>query len=64
MRSDGTFSVRIHLPDGPQAIPVEAVSADHADTRTITPTVARATEGAPPAEKQSRAADRKHAPRT
>ncbi len=45
VRPDGTFSVRMHLPDGTQAIPVEAASPDHVETRTITPTVTRSTEG-------------------
>ena len=45
LRPDGTFSVRMHLPDGTQVIPVEATSPDQIETRTITPTVSRATDG-------------------
>jgi len=44
LRPDGSFSVRMVLPDGVQTIPVEAVSADRQETRTITPRVTRATE--------------------
>jgi hypothetical protein len=44
LRPDGTFSARFALPDGIQAIPVEATSNDGIDTRRITPTVTRKTE--------------------
>ncbi|MBI2174650.1 MAG: DUF4912 domain-containing protein [Candidatus Omnitrophica bacterium] len=44
LRPDGTFSVRMALPDGQQIIPVTAVSPDQLETRTITPTVNRKTE--------------------
>lgn len=44
LRDDGTFSVRMALPDGTQTIPVEATSPDHVETRTITPIVTRRTE--------------------
>jgi hypothetical protein len=44
VRPDGTFSLRFALPDGKQAIPVEATSSDGIDTRRITPIVTRKTE--------------------
>ena len=44
LKSDGTFSVRMSLPDGAQVIPVEAISPDQQEARTITPTVTRKTE--------------------
>ncbi|MBU1808475.1 MAG: DUF4912 domain-containing protein [Candidatus Omnitrophica bacterium] len=44
LRPDGTFSMRFALPDGMQAIPVEATSNDGIDTRRITPIVTRKTE--------------------
>jgi hypothetical protein len=34
LRPDGTFSYRFSLPDGEYALPVVAVSADGADTRS------------------------------
>ena len=43
LKSDGTFSLRFALPDGKQTIPVEAVSADGDDSRTITPVVTKET---------------------
>jgi hypothetical protein len=46
LRPDGTFSIRMALPDGTQHIPVEAVSPDKIEARTITPIVNRRTEGA------------------
>ena len=45
LRPDGTFSVRMALPDGALTIPVEAVSPDRQEAQTITPTVTRTTEG-------------------
>ncbi len=44
LRKDGTFTMRFALPDGKQVIPVEAVSADKKDKRTITPIVKRETK--------------------
>ena len=64
LRSDGTFSVRMHLPDGAQAIPVQATSPDQAETRTIIPTVTRSTEGQSSADGGQRTADRKSVQRT
>jgi len=45
LKPDGTFSARMALPDGTQTIPVEATSPDRQETRTVTPIVARWTEG-------------------
>lgn len=45
LRPDGTFSMRMALPDGTQTIPVSAVSPDKQETKTITPIVTRKTEG-------------------
>ncbi len=44
LRNDGTFSLRFALPDGKQAIPVKAASADGKDERTITPIVTKETK--------------------
>ena len=44
LKSDGSFGVRMELPDGVQTIPVEAISPDGVETRTITPIVNRKTE--------------------
>ncbi|MFH1312719.1 MAG: DUF4912 domain-containing protein [Candidatus Eisenbacteria bacterium] len=44
LRPDGTFTVRMDLPDGEQVIPAVAVSADGIDTITITPTVSKKTK--------------------
>ncbi len=43
LRPDGTFSVRFHLPDGIQEIPVKAVNKDGDMERVITPVVTRQT---------------------
>lgn len=43
LRPDGTFTLRYALPDGKQVIPVQAVSSDDIEIRTITPTVSRQT---------------------
>ena len=43
LRPDGTFSVRMALPDGVQTIPVQATSPDRVERRTITPVVSRET---------------------
>lgn len=44
LKPDGTFTLRFALPDGKQAIPVEAASSDGIDRRKITPIVTRKTE--------------------
>ncbi|MBM3255403.1 MAG: DUF4912 domain-containing protein [Candidatus Omnitrophica bacterium] len=44
LRPDGTFTLRFALPDGRQVIPVQATSADAAETRTITPVVTKETK--------------------
>jgi len=43
LRPDGTFTVRMALPDGVQEIETVAVSADGSEERTITPLVSRKT---------------------
>lgn len=43
LRPDGTFTLRMALPDGTQSIPVSAQSADGIDTITITTNVSRNT---------------------
>jgi hypothetical protein len=43
LRHDGSFTLRFALPDGKQAIPVEAVSSDGKDSRRITPIVTKKT---------------------
>jgi hypothetical protein len=43
LRPDGTFTVRMALPDGTQTIPVTAVSRDGGETITITTQVTRET---------------------
>jgi hypothetical protein len=43
LRPDGTFTLRYALPDGKQVIPVQAVSSDEIEIRTIAPTVSRQT---------------------
>jgi len=43
LNSDGTFSLRMNFPDGTIKIPVEAVSPDKVETRTIEPTFYRIT---------------------
>ncbi len=44
LRPDGTFTLRFALPDGKQVIPVEAISSDEIEERTITPIVSRETK--------------------
>ena len=44
LRPDGTFSVRMALPDGTQTIPVEAVSPDKHESKTRIPIVTRRTD--------------------
>jgi hypothetical protein len=43
LRPDGTFTVRMALPDGVQEIETVATSADGTEERTITPVVSRTT---------------------
>ena len=43
LRPDGTFTVRMALPDGIQTIPVTAVAKDGEETITITTRVTRET---------------------
>lgn len=43
LRPDGTFTLRMALPDGRQVIPVTATSNDGVDSITITPTVTKET---------------------
>ncbi len=43
LRADGSFSLRFALPDGVQEIPIQAVSEDGGDTRSIKITVERNT---------------------
>ncbi|GEM_PF-927365 len=50
IRPDGTFDVRMALPDGTQTIPVDATSADRQQTKHVTPTVTQKTDAEPPAE--------------
>jgi hypothetical protein len=57
LRSDGTFSIRMALPDGTQTIPVEATSADGVETRAITPIVTRKTESRTSGPSSPRSAD-------
>ncbi|MBP7215764.1 MAG: DUF4912 domain-containing protein [Candidatus Omnitrophica bacterium] len=44
LRPDGTFTLRFALPDGKQVIPVNAISADNEEERTITPVVTKETK--------------------
>ncbi len=46
VRKDGTFSLRVSLPEGTQAITIEATSADGRKTTTITPVVSFGWSGA------------------
>jgi hypothetical protein len=43
LRPDGTFTLRLQLPDGVQEIPCVATSADGVSERTITPVIRRQT---------------------
>ena len=47
VRADGTFSVRLALPEGTRTITVEAVSPDGRQTRTVTPIIAHSTAPTP-----------------
>ncbi len=44
LRPDGTFTLRFSLPDGKQVIPVNAISFDGVEVRTITPVVTKETK--------------------
>ncbi len=44
LRPDGTFTLRLALPDGVQRIETTATSPDGTEVRTITPTVTKKTE--------------------
>ncbi|MFH1457609.1 MAG: DUF4912 domain-containing protein [Candidatus Omnitrophota bacterium] len=44
LRPDGTFTLRLALPDGRQVIPVVAVSSDKIEERIVTPVVSRETK--------------------
>ncbi len=54
VRADGTFSVRMALPDGTQTIPVAATSPDRRQTRAVATTVSRKTEGQPSPRPETR----------
>jgi hypothetical protein len=41
LRKDGTFSLRLALPDGTQSIAIECTSPDGRQTRTVTPLISR-----------------------
>ena len=45
VRKDGTFSLRVSLPDGTQTITIEATSPDGRQTKTLTPVVTLAWAG-------------------
>jgi hypothetical protein len=45
VRPDGTFTIRLAMPDGTQALTLDVTSADGTATRTITPTVTLAWSG-------------------
>lgn len=47
VRPDGSFAVRVALPDGQQTIAVQATAADGQHTRTITPIISRLTQHGP-----------------
>jgi hypothetical protein len=44
LKPDGSFSLRFHLPDGTIELPIEAVSSDGLDKRSIKINVNRKTE--------------------
>jgi hypothetical protein len=44
LKPDGSFSLRFHLPDGTIELPIEAVSADGLDKKSIKINVNRKTE--------------------
>jgi len=47
VRKDGTFSVRLALPEGAQSIEIDVTSADGRKTKTLLPVVTLAWAGAP-----------------
>jgi hypothetical protein len=47
VRKDGTFSLRLALPDGAQSVTIECTSPDGRQTRTVTPLVSLAWSPAP-----------------
>ena len=52
VRKDGTFSVRLALPEGTQTVAVDVRSPDGRHSRTITPVVCRTSAG-PPSDEPS-----------
>ena len=58
VRPDGTFTVRLSLPDGEHVVPVQATSSDRQSRRTITPRIARQTETDATAAREADAASR------
>ncbi len=44
LNADGTFSVRMALPDGTQLVPVEATAPDRQEIRTVVPRITRSTQ--------------------
>lgn len=59
VRKDGTFSVRLALPEGTQTITVDVRSSDGRQSRTITPVVSR-TAAVPPSGGASRSSEAGH----
>lgn len=45
VRKDGTFSLRLTLPEGTQTVTIEATSSDGRHTQTVTPVVTLASAG-------------------
>lgn len=45
VRPDGTFTIRLAMPDGSQTLTIDVTSADGTTTRTLTPTVTLAWSG-------------------
>jgi hypothetical protein len=58
VRRDGTFSLRLALPDGTQQVAIEVTSADGRHTRAVTPIVTLAWSGALGAEAPAASAQR------
>ena len=56
VRKDGTFSLRVALPEGSQTIAIEVTSADGAQTQTFTPTVSMGWTGPLTSPEAARAA--------
>lgn len=59
VRKDGTFSVRLALPEGTQTITVDVRSPDGRQSRTVTPIVSR-TAAVPPSGGTSRSSEAEH----